>query len=186
MKRLISKGDGYWVLEGTEGQPGQTDGTAIQRDDTFQTECDDPHPVRISRERRAEWQGMSDWDKQQLSRTNWAEYWALQNGKRGWYCEGGEEHFYTQWTVRIDGEWTEEVCDSFAEARQVLEGYIGKVKLSRPAKPKQPSWQEQTQQVLDAAAVTYAPSGRRSWAACGHPAELDIDNHCYVCHEAVA
>lgn len=34
-------------------------------------------------------------------------------------------------------------------------------------------------------ATRESETGRRLWAACGHPAELDIDENCYVCHEAV-
>lgn len=33
--------------------------------------------------------------------------------------------------------------------------------------------------------TTASPTGRFLWSACGHPAELDINDRCYTCHGAV-
>jgi GNAT superfamily N-acetyltransferase len=127
-KKLISQGPGHYETGDGRG--------FISLDETFETECDDPHPMKLSKVDRAEFAAMDDHAKRMLSRSNYARYDALARGKKGYLCPGHSEHYYSQWTVRVDGEWTHDVYDSFSQARQVLEEELGyKLTLQRQRKP---------------------------------------------------
>ena len=109
----------------------------IELDDTFETECDDAHPVKFSQADREQYAKLSDFDKTRLSRENWPKYVALRDRKKGYLCPGGEPHYYSQWTVQVDGDWTEDVYDTFAQAKAVLEDRLGhKLTIQRQRKPK--------------------------------------------------
>lgn len=107
----------------------------ISLDPTFETECDEPHPVKFSRAERDEFASMTSEQRARLQRRDGDRYWALVEGKKGCYCHGGEVHYYSQWTARIDGTWTENVYDTFAEARQDVEAQVGQMRLVRGAAP---------------------------------------------------
>lgn len=97
------------------------------------TECDAPHPVRISRQdrddiRRAHQSGASrEWlDARQ--RHPWAALDAVRAGKRGYFCEGGEEHVRDSWGVwdlaKDDYVPGGEDFDNMKDAVAFLEGEI--------------------------------------------------------------
>lgn len=122
---LVSRGPGHYELE------GDPNGTFIMLDHTFQTECDEPHPCKMRVDDLANFytdggekfcRGKRRFFKK--TKAGVVEYVS-------WYCDGGEEHHYSQWVVMVDGDWTENVYDTFAEARSVLEAAIGKVTLKR-------------------------------------------------------
>jgi len=115
--RLISQGDGMWVSE--DGR------CSIERDDTYETYCDDPHPQKLSRDDRAKFAGMDDHDRRGLSSWNWPKYWALLHGHKGFVCDGGQSHWYTMWVVVVEDERTEDVYDKFGQARAALEAIAG-------------------------------------------------------------
>jgi hypothetical protein len=109
-KRLISHGSGHYETGDGRG--------LVVLDDTFQTECDEPHPVRMRRDSISRY---SDWYQRELLARN-------RSRNPNWItfqCEGNEQHYYSQWAVQVDGEWTHDVYDSFAQARQVLEETLG-------------------------------------------------------------
>lgn len=55
--------------------------------DDFETCCDEPHPVKLPREK---WFMSGDYD----SRGRW-----VQKMKKGYHCEGGGTHFYVAWHI---------------------------------------------------------------------------------------
>lgn len=59
--------------------------------DDFETWCDEPHPVKLPREK---WFMSGDYD----SRGRW-----VQKLKKGYHCQGGREHFYTAWHIWDNG-----------------------------------------------------------------------------------
>lgn len=70
------------------------------------TECDNPHPVRIGREVRQEIRHAS-YGTSPLT-AGWSSVMhkygaevcnAVLRGERGYYCEGGEEHWRVSWGV---------------------------------------------------------------------------------------
>lgn len=81
----------------------------VSLDPDFLTECDGPHPVKHSAAERA------------------------RTGTSGHYCYGNEQHTYARWTARVDGDWTEDVYETFAGAREAVEEIVGPVKLVRAA-----------------------------------------------------
>ena len=170
--KLISQGDQHYVTE--DGQ------FEIVLDPHFDTWCDDPHPVRLSAQDKADFRQMSDWEKRRLSDSNFAKYWALLNGEKGWYCDGDSEHTYSQWTVGyVDGEYIGtdgvEAYDTFGEAKRRLEAFIGeKLTVSRKPKPKP--------EELPEPPFFTDKRGVRHFEACGHQFEYDINMDCYVCH----
>ena len=108
----------------------------IELDGTFETECDDAHPMKLSQVDREAFAKLSDFDKQRLSRENWPKYVALRDRKKGYLCPGGEMHYYSQWTVQVDGEWTDDVYDTFSQAKAALEAGLGHpVTVQRRRKP---------------------------------------------------
>lgn len=176
-KRLINTSRGSWKLE---GEPDENPRTFMYLDPTFTTECDEPHPVKMRVDTLGDWyteRGIADYVKDILlsggkkiqkhtKSEGWVEYLT-------WLCPGHEEHHYSQWTVMVESDWTENVYDTFGEARQALEEALGeKVKLSVPRKPKRIV----RETVIDPA------TGAATWKACGHRAELDINEQCYTCH----
>ena len=154
--KLISQGPGHWESE--------DDRVLITLDETFETECDAPHPVRLSLNTL---DSFSDWFKRGILARGTVK------GKYVTYqCEGNETHHYSQWTVRVDDEWTHDVYDTFAQARAAAERLVGPtVLVRRKAAPK-------TRE------TTINPvTGAATWVACGHRAELDINEDCYTCHQ---
>jgi hypothetical protein len=173
--RLLSEGDGHWKSE--DGR------VAIHRDSTFETECElAPHPVRLGRAEYAWYRGLDAWDKEHRVEP-YEKRMALREGKRGYLCPGGETHYYTMWTVEVDGEWTDTVHDSFAEARGAVEENLG---VTTVLVPKRKPKSEPEEKWEPAPAGTFATvidtAGRATWVGCGHPAERDINDHCYICH----
>jgi GrpB-like predicted nucleotidyltransferase (UPF0157 family) len=114
--RLIPDGPGEWHSE--DGR------VRIFHDHTFETECDEPHPVRMSM-KTVETQ-FSGWFRDQLLARG-----RVRNGYLTYHCEGNESHWYAMWTVEIDGEWTDDVYDTFRQARAVVEDKVGPTKLAR-------------------------------------------------------
>lgn len=62
----------------------------------YETECEDPHPVRMRRDSIASYSG---WFQRQLLDRN------VSRDSRyiTYQCWGGETHFYSRWTVGIAG-----------------------------------------------------------------------------------
>lgn len=145
MITLVSQGPGHYEA-GTEGED---DHVLVLLDPTFETECDEPHPVKMRKDAlRASYSndsyGQQAFDKflnnaklfhggrefSRQTKEGWVTYVS-------WMCDGGETHYYSMWTVQIAGEWTENVYDTFGEALSAVEEATGqKVKVSRPRKPK--------------------------------------------------
>ena len=71
--------------------------------DNYETECDEAHPMRISRADREWFAGLSAFEKEQFSRSHWTKYWALLNRQKGYFCDGGETHYYSRWIVWDNG-----------------------------------------------------------------------------------
>lgn len=175
--RLISEGNQRYVSE--DGR------VMVELDSTFETECDEPHPVRMRMDAlRAAYSrdehGQRAFDKfvhntkvfggreiTKLTKEGWVTYLT-------WHCDGGEVHNYSMWTSQVDNEWTDIVTDKFNETVGELEKLLGEeIKVVHPRKPKA--------KVRETVIV----NDRARWAACGHPAELDINEQCYVCHQDV-
>jgi hypothetical protein len=85
--------------------------------DDFETSCDEPHPVKLPREK---WFMDGDYD----SRGRW-----VTKLKKGYRCEGGGTHFYVAWHIwdrqnGWDGEYAEGTgpgeFDTFDEAMRDL------------------------------------------------------------------
>jgi hypothetical protein len=72
----------------------------IQYDDDFETECDAPHPMRVSQSdiKRYRQHG------HQHGHGNDPAFKAIRDGRKGWLCEGGEIHFYGQWVAGTVGD----------------------------------------------------------------------------------
>jgi hypothetical protein len=90
----------------------------IRKDEDNTTFCDEPHPVRLSRERLALYQARPHLQGAQE---------ALQadlEGKRGYRCPGNYEHNYVTWGVwdltRDDYVYGLDALDTFGEAAQSL------------------------------------------------------------------
>jgi len=156
--KLIAKEPGLWETE---------DGRArIILDDTFESECDveHSHPVRM---RRDQFDRYPDWMK---DKTMGVLFGGREHGRYvSWLCPGGEIHNYSQWTVQVDGEWTEDVYDTFRQARAALEAIIGKVTLSRLRRER-------------ATPSQFLIGDTPHFEYCGHRVEYDIDGNCYECH----
>lgn len=60
----------------------------IERDDENETECDNPHPVRLSR--NAQPYNNDEGSDRTL---------AIQAGHKGYLCPGSQLHFYSTWVV---------------------------------------------------------------------------------------
>lgn len=181
MTKLINRGPGDWVLE---GEPEDNPQTFMYLDPTFTTECDPehPHPMKLRTDSLSKWytDGGADYIRRMkmsgakliqkhTKSEGWVEYLT-------WVCPGGEEHHYSMWTVRVEGGWTEDVYETFDAARVALEEALGqKVTLSVSRKPKRVA----RETVLDPV------TGAAKWKACGHRAELDINEQCYTCHQDV-
>lgn len=89
--------------------------------DDFETSCDDPHPVKLPREK---WFTAGDYD----SRGRW-----VTKLKKGYLCEGGETHFYVAWHIwdhksGWDGDYAEGTgpgyFDTFGDAMRELAAII--------------------------------------------------------------
>lgn len=107
-------GNGYWETE---------DGRyVVQYDDEFLTECEEPHPVRL---------GRAGTERLRRLLAEHGERWfvsrhgpgqaaldALRQGKRGYYCPGGEEHTYGMWAAwRGDANWDDLISGGRYETR---------------------------------------------------------------------
>lgn len=82
--------------------------------DDFETECDEPHPVKLPREK---WHTAGDYD----SRGRWVE-----KLKKGYHCEGGGTHFYVAWHIwdTVGGDYATGTgpgaFDTFGDAMEEL------------------------------------------------------------------
>lgn len=125
MIRLISQGNQHYVSE--DGR------VEVILDPTFETECDEPHPVKMRLDAlRAQY---SSDDYGQRAFDKFVENVTLFEGGRvftkrtkegyveyiSWHCPGGEVHHYSMWTSRVDGEWTDVVTYNFSETVGSLE-----------------------------------------------------------------
>ena len=134
--RLVSKGaDPQWGTPVYETGDGRG---RIVLDPTYETWCDDPHPMKFTREERDAWKALSSFEREQRRRNMpYEKYRALDYGKKGYLCPGGEEHHYSQWVPEIEGERLEDVHDTFGKAKAALEAALGhKLTLQRQRKPK--------------------------------------------------
>lgn len=197
--RLHHRGDGIWETD--ELADGRHPIVFISRDDTFETECDNdhPHPVKIRVDTLTEAARNAERENarkiaygdvkeiQRVTKHGWATYLTYQ-------CPGGELHYYSQWTVQIWGEWLGDdgVHDTLGSAIQAAQDALGGVKLIRTVERKPKTTPVEQLVYSSDEFKTWSNSlsrtivnGRSSWTACGHPAELDIDNHCYTCHQRV-
>lgn len=92
----------------------------ITLDDSYETECEASHPVRMK---------LSKLTPEQIKRLPFGH--SIRGGYATWVCPGGEIHFYSMWTAQVDGEWTSESYNTFAEARGAVEEIVGPTKLGR-------------------------------------------------------
>jgi hypothetical protein len=90
---FIKQDDGSWQTEDGEWTIGYVD--------DFETECDAPHPVKISAETRAAFWADSEWDRN--TKWDFDIATAIRDGKKGYYCEGGKPHFYALWVAGDTG-----------------------------------------------------------------------------------
>ena len=103
----------------------------VSRSPTF-TECDNPHPVQIARETRWKIHDMIHHQGQgvRLARMTFGNTFvdAVLDGKRGYFCEGGEEHWRDSWGVwdvaKDDYVPGGEDFDTKQDAVEFLEGHI--------------------------------------------------------------
>lgn len=110
---IVAEGDGRWVSE---------DGRwSIERDDGNVTECQGPHPVRLTRD-------MIDSARREPTRLGSDAILSLAGrDARGYLCPGMQEHTYTTW-----GVWDVERDDylgssgnrSFTEALELLAAHL--------------------------------------------------------------
>lgn len=160
--KLYSKGSGHY-----ESEDGRV---VVTLDDTFETFCEGPHPVRYRLDR------LSEVEKRELpldakrttrrTKGGWVEYVSYE-------CLGDASHYYSMWTVSVDGEWTENVYETLGEALSVVEDATG-------TKVKRVRRKVKRERVREFDAVT----GAATWKRCGHRAELDVNEDCYTCHES--
>lgn len=133
---------GVQLIKVEDGRYKTPDGEyEIYRDDEFETECMEAHPCRMGKKMRAE---MTERYQAEISRGatgsrhQWAEralrsvygadaFECWRDGRRGWYCYGGEPHFYAQW-VAWAGEfgWSGEWTDTFKDACEDLRDHLAK------------------------------------------------------------
>lgn len=124
------------VLQKTgTGEYASADGRIrIIHDPTFQTYCDGEHPVRMRVDRLPlvySDQGV----REMMNRGRIRSKWSRSEGRYVEYltyqCPGDEMHFYAMWTVEIAGEWTDDVYDTFSQARGAAEAAVGPLKVTR-------------------------------------------------------
>lgn len=111
---LVSQGNHYWKSE---------DGNyTIEYDDTFETECDTPHPVKISAATRRWWAGLTSHERAHVPSDL---RFALEDGKKGYYCLGGRVHHYSLWVAysEIKGDVIIR-AETFGEALDALGRHI--------------------------------------------------------------
>lgn len=173
MIRLVCLDRGQWVSDDFVDDPDDPRArpylsrVLITLDDTFETECDEPHPVKIRVDdpnasymvSEARKSGATVHTKQGRTKAGWVNYYT-------WQCPGSCPHFYSQWTVSIDGDWTDDVYDTFSEARGVVEAIVGKTVLVR-RKPE-----------------PVVPASPSECPSCGNRWEFDINGGCYHCHHS--
>lgn len=65
------------------------------------TECENPHPVQVGREARDEIRKLYSLGEQQRAMRKYGRdaFYAVLDGKRGYYCDGGAEHWRDSWGV---------------------------------------------------------------------------------------
>jgi hypothetical protein len=108
----------------------------VYRDDEFETECDDPHPCRLTNKMREEIAArFYDSNLSERERASYARaihgpnaFAAWQEGRKGWYCEGRESHWYSQWVAWTgsDRGWSGEWCDTLTDATEYLRDHLAK------------------------------------------------------------
>lgn len=91
--KWVSKGDERW-----ESEDGRYD---IEHVHDFETECEVPHPVRITPAMAAEVRKAvaTDYRPAVEHRYGREVVTAVEEGRRGYHCEGGQVHFYSQWVA---------------------------------------------------------------------------------------
>lgn len=91
--RFIRQDDGSW-----EDEDGRY---VIAYDDTFESECDDEHPMKISKSMRERFYADTQWEQDH----SWPFYIrdAIRNGRRGYLCPGCEPHNYGLWVAGEKG-----------------------------------------------------------------------------------
>ena len=171
--KLINQGDQEYISE--DGR------IRVVLDRTFETECDGEHPVKMRLDEYTRYYttpeaAQAAVDKMIMfsgakvigkrTKEGWVQYIT-------WQCRGGESHYYSQWTSEVDSDWTEIVTDTLTETVGSLEKLLdARIILGRKAKVPM-----ERKRVLDPV------TGSATWAACGHRAELDINEDCYTCHQ---
>jgi hypothetical protein len=163
--RITKQGEGHWA-----DANGRVE---FHHDHTFETECDAPHPVRVT---EATFKGYSDWFQRSIFNPS------RKGGYVSWMCDGGEIHHYSQWTIQIDGEWVgntkiDGCYDTLTQAIGAIEQYMGWTIIRTPTRRK-PVQTERATRIDER-------TGAATWVACGHRSELDINEHCYTCHQPV-
>ena len=117
----------------TAGEYVTQDGKYLVTQGFAYTECDEPHPVRLGKDRR---QGIRE-DLARYTRNYVVIRWggdavaAVENCRPGYFCPGGVEHAYVSWGV-WDIEKNDYVSpgaihfDKKSEAAEFLKDYLEK------------------------------------------------------------
>ena len=161
--RITKQEEGLWKSE--DGR------VMISLDETFETECDDAHPVRMRLDKFPHLKRPLDAKitNRLTKKDGWVQYIS-------YLCPGCALHYYSQWTVEVDGEWTDDVYDTFEQAMGAAERHTGaRIVASRTRKPKVE---------MVRATEIHPVTGAATWVACGHRAEMDINEDCYTCHRS--
>lgn len=131
------KYQGVELLKLSDTQYKTLDGRfEIYRDDEFETECDEPHPCRVTKNMRETYGRIREdahnrneaphiTKQRMVAAFGSAAYDAYQTGARGWYCYGNESHWYSQWVAWAgERDWTAEWVDNFTEAVSDLKAHL--------------------------------------------------------------
>ena len=103
-------------------------------------------------------------------------------GYVSWLCDGGEIHHYSQWTCMVDGDWVGNTVidgcwDTLTQGVNAVAKWMG-VEIIRTPTRRQPVQTERATRIDET-------TGAATWVACGHRAEMDINEDCYTCHQSV-
>jgi hypothetical protein len=121
--KWISQGNKTWLSE---------DGLwALEYIDDFTTECENPHPVKISNEYRKKF--FATLPHERSMKFSMEVRFVIQEGKRGYYCEGGMTHYYGLWVSgAAPGTTGPEViirAETFKEAAQAVAEHLNTGKI---------------------------------------------------------
>lgn len=95
---------------------------AVEYVDDFETECMEPHPVKITKQMRDSYNHTPV-----HSRGRWPSALrdAIELGKRGYYCEGNDVHYYGLWVAgHAGGSDVVNREESFSDSASHLALYI--------------------------------------------------------------